>query len=166
LIYYYYPKEETAAEKFDGTKYEMITFNTFHDTKKDKFGKNVYRYKRFRDTYFKFFENIPRLTFIGLMAKACLMAGNSSSGIIEAATFGLPVINVGSRQNYRERNTNVVDIFYDLSLFRTSIKQIINHKENIKYLNRYGNGTAGSKIYSCLKSIDISNRALEKINAY
>jgi len=115
---------------------------------------------------FKFFDNIPRLTFIGLMAKACLMAGNSSSGIIEAATFGLPVINVGSRQNYRERNTNVVDIFYDLSLFRTSIKQLINHKENIKYLNRYGNGTAGSKIYSCLKSIDISNRALEKINAY
>src|SRR5690606_38057240 len=54
--------------------------------------------------------HLARPAFIAAMARADLMAGNSSAGIIEAASFGTPVLNVGPRQNLRERNANVVDV--------------------------------------------------------
>ena len=54
-----------------------------------------------------------RPEFISWLACCDVMVGNSSSGIIEAASFGTPVVNVGSRQNLRERNANVVDVECD-----------------------------------------------------
>lgn len=54
--------------------------------------------------------HLPRRLYLGLMANAQVMIGNSSSGIIEAPGFGLPVINLGSRQRNRLRGENVVDI--------------------------------------------------------
>lgn len=58
---------------------------------------------------FHIFKSISRREFISLMKHAALMVGNSSSGIVEAASFSLPVINIGSRQDGRERGKNVID---------------------------------------------------------
>ena len=48
--------------------------------------------------------------FWGSLMLGGLLVGNSSAGIIEAATFGCPVINIGDRQSGRERNANVIDV--------------------------------------------------------
>lgn len=61
-----------------------------------------------RDAYLV--ENLGTLRYFSLMKLAGAMIGNSSSGIIEAASFELPVVNVGPRQNGRTRAINVIDV--------------------------------------------------------
>jgi len=56
-----------------------------------------------------FTESLGTRAYYGMMALAAVMAGNSSSGIIEAASFRLPVVNVGPRQDGRKRAENVID---------------------------------------------------------
>jgi UDP-hydrolysing UDP-N-acetyl-D-glucosamine 2-epimerase len=55
-------------------------------------------------------DNLGSLVYFSLMRQAAAMVGNSSSGIIEAASLGLPVVNIGSRQAGRERAANVIDV--------------------------------------------------------
>ena len=57
-----------------------------------------------------FFNNLSTRAYYSAMAISSLMVGNSSSGIIEAASFNLRVINVGNRQRGRVRGSNVVDV--------------------------------------------------------
>ena len=62
-------------------------------------------------------RHMPTDDFVPLMAFASCMIGNSSAGIREAASFGTPVVNVGQRQNMRERNKNTIDsscVFEDI----------------------------------------------------
>ena len=61
------------------------------------------------------YTHLPRSEFVSWMAVVDVMLGNSSSGILESATFGTPVVNVGSRQNLRERNPNVIDVQGDVT---------------------------------------------------
>ena len=58
----------------------------------------------------RYVENLGTRAYFGLMARAAAMVGNSSSGIIEAASFTLPVVNVGRRQEGRPRPANVIDV--------------------------------------------------------
>ena len=51
-----------------------------------------------------------------------MLAGNSSSGIIEAATFGTPVVNIGDRQRLRERNANVIDVAAESRCHRAGLR--------------------------------------------
>ncbi len=55
-------------------------------------------------------DNLGTPGYFALMGKAAAMVGNSSSGIIEAASFGLPVVNIGDRQQGRPRAANVIDV--------------------------------------------------------
>ena len=90
------------------------------------------------------------------------MIGNSSSGIWEAATFGVPVINIGTRQEGRTRQANIIDIGYNYESFKNAVDQIesssfqksISHMENI-----YFYPDSGKKIYSVVKR-EINNPKL------
>jgi UDP-N-acetylglucosamine 2-epimerase (non-hydrolysing)/GDP/UDP-N,N'-diacetylbacillosamine 2-epimerase (hydrolysing) len=57
----------------------------------------------------QFVENLGQRGYFSMMREARAMVGNSSSGIIEAASFGLPVVNIGDRQGGRFRGGNVID---------------------------------------------------------
>ncbi|MEO6363550.1 MAG: UDP-N-acetylglucosamine 2-epimerase, partial [Caldimonas sp.] len=73
--------------------------------------------------------HLPRSVFVSWMACCDLMVGNSSSGIIEAASFGTRVVNVGSRQNLRERNANVVDVDAAPDALRAALRRAVaDHK--------------------------------------
>ncbi len=61
------------------------------------------------------------------MKKAKFMIGNSSSGIWEAPSFGLPVINIGKRQEDRVRGKNVIDVNYDLDEVKKAINVVTDH---------------------------------------
>src|SRR2546421_6546797 len=72
-------------------------------------------------------RNIPRPLFLGLLRDAALLAGNSSSGIIEAASFGTPVLDVGDRQKGRERNKNVMHCSTSPASLARAVRSIWNN---------------------------------------
>jgi GDP/UDP-N,N'-diacetylbacillosamine 2-epimerase (hydrolysing) len=109
--------------------------------------------------------HLARDHFIAVMAAADLMIGNSSAGIIEAASFGTPVLNLGRRQNLRERNANVADVpMIDQML----VKHIASALEKGRYPNTncYGDGQSANRITELLTRHDLTPDLLMKVNSY
>ncbi len=120
---------------------------------------------RSADTGIRVATHFPRERFISWMAAADLMIGNSSAGIIEAASFGTPVINVGSRQNLRERNANVIDVDFDGTELEEAIVRALKGGRLERH-NIYGDGQAASRILALLRKTPIDAGLLAKANAY
>lgn len=116
------------------------------------------------------FKNIPRKDFISLMNLASVMVGNSSSGIIEAPSFKIPVVNIGSRQKNRERSQNVLDVIYNKEEIKKAIEKALhdnNFKDCLKNCqNPYGEGNTALKIAKILENIDINDSLLNKALTY
>jgi GDP/UDP-N,N'-diacetylbacillosamine 2-epimerase (hydrolysing) len=117
------------------------------------------------DSNLRVFTHFPRPRFVAWMAAADIMVGNSSAGIIEAASFGTPVINIGSRQHLRERNANTVDVPTDETAIGAALAHALQQGRQPAQ-NVYGNGTAGSRILELLCVIDLNAAMLAKSNAY
>lgn len=79
------------------------------DAHNSKIVSAISRFSKFNKLFYTV-RHMPLEGFTHTMAHASIMIGNSSAGIREAALFGTPVINIGRRQDGRERNGNVVDI--------------------------------------------------------
>lgn len=109
--------------------------------------------------------HLPRPAFVAWMAAADVMVGNSSSGIIEAASLGLPVVNVGERQAGRERSGNVVDCPPLTAAVAASIDQALALRGR-RFENVYGDGKAGERIVELLASLPLEQDLLCKSNAY
>jgi len=109
--------------------------------------------------------HLPREKFVSWMKHADVMLGNSSSGIIEAATFGTPVVNIGVRQRARERSSNVVDVDIDEKQINEAVLTAFERGRQAVE-NVYGTGNSGEKMLTLLKNIPISQDVLEKLNAY
>jgi GDP/UDP-N,N'-diacetylbacillosamine 2-epimerase (hydrolysing) len=103
--------------------------------------------------------------FTSWMAAADLMIGNSSAGIIEAATFGTPVINIGSRQTLRERNPNVRDVDALPESMDRAVRAALAHGR-YDGRNIYGDGEASTRIVDLLAHLDLEPSLLKKTNAY
>lgn len=91
------------------------------------------------------YSHIPYKDYLGLMSIATFMIGNSSSGIIEAPSFNLPVINIGKRQEGRERATNVFDINCKSKEILDAINMILSSSKN-EIKNPYGDGETSKNI--------------------
>ena len=100
------------------------------------------------------FTNLGTQVFLSIMSCSDVMVGNSSSGIHEAVSFKLPVVNVGSRQGGRLRPLNVVDCEPEGKAIRRAISLALS-KEFRKGLrdveNPYGDGQAGERIVTLLE---------------
>src|SRR5207253_6132858 len=108
-----------------------------------------------RNDRFTLVHNLGTEAYFTLMARAAAMVGNSSSGIIEAASFRLPVVDVGIRQRGRDRPANVVHAEPD----RESIVAAIQYATSAEFRrgladlsNPYGDGQAGERIAEVLMS--------------
>ena len=102
-----------------------------------------------------FFKNMRPEDFIQVLHHSQCLVGNSSVGIRECAFLGTPVINIGSRQNGRDRAKNVLDIGYHRKDIIEAIeKQIATGKYPSDSL--YGTGDAGQTIANLLPHIDLS----------
>lgn len=110
-------------------------------------------------------NHLPRPEFINCLAHVDLMMGNSSSGIIEAATFNLTVINIGTRQNLRECSDNVIQSDTTFEAVLDSIKMGLSQK-NRTYNNVYGGGAISERCYQLIKSLNINSDILSKCNAF
>jgi len=120
--------------------------------------------------FIKMFKSIPHKEYLSLMKIASVMVGNSSSGIIEAPSFGLPAINIGSRQEGRERAENVIDVDYDKEQIKAAIKKALddeNFKGKVKNCKSpYGDGGVGVRITDILSEIKIDKKILQKRLTY
>lgn len=123
--------------------------------------------ERYRDDRrVRLISHLPRPDFVSSLAAADVMVGNSSSGIIEAATFGLPVVNVGTRQRDRERSGNVLDVpEADAGKIRAAIAASLGRPRPV-VPNVYGDGQAGQRIVELLATLPIGESVLAKSNAY
>ncbi len=98
------------------------------------------------------FAHLPTELFGNVLRNTDCLIGNSSSGIREACYFGTPVVNVGSRQNKRERGTNVLDALPEKSAIAEAIETQIRHgRYPIEPI--YGDGTAGRKIAEIVATV-------------
>jgi len=105
--------------------------------------------------------------YVNLLKNSCGLIGNSSSGIHETASFNIPTINIGTRQQGRLRPMNVIDVPHDKNKIIDAITKCIKIKENnIEFENPYGDGKSSKRIVEYLKSIDISNSVIQKRITY
>ncbi len=112
--------------------------------------------------------DVPRRIFLGLLREAAVLIGNSSSGIIEAASFGTPVIDVGPRQRGREHGSNITHVSYSGPALRRAINTVWKEAKprRSRGVNVYGSGGAGKKIAAALASVKIDDPLLRKLIAY
>lgn len=120
--------------------------------------------------FLKVFKNLSQVEYLSLLNVADAMIGNSSSGIIEAASFKLPVINIGTRQQGRLRACNVIDVGYEKEEILSGINKALydeQYKEELKScVNPYGDGRAGERISAHLEKIKITRELVQKRITY
>ena len=116
-------------------KMPTLVFYPNADAKNFQIVSAMAKHKENHDFYM--LRHMPLEDFVNTMAHAACMIGNSSAGIREAALFGTPVINIGSRQAGRERNRNVIDVAGDDSTaLRDAIARHLDYRfprDNIYY---------------------------------
>jgi UDP-N-acetylglucosamine 2-epimerase (non-hydrolysing)/GDP/UDP-N,N'-diacetylbacillosamine 2-epimerase (hydrolysing) len=103
--------------------------------------------------------------YYSLMNYAAAMVGNSSSGIIEAASFELPVVNIGDRQKGRLRGGNVIDAESSSDEISEAIQTAIHPRfraELVGMANPYGDGQAAERIVRVLRETELSPALIQK----
>lgn len=113
----------------------------------------------------KAFESLGTKNYFSLMKVASAMIGNSSSGIIEAPSFQLPVVNIGNRQAGRVRAENVLDVSCNSEAIQSALWKAleIDFKNGLKKLvNPYGTGNAAQIIVNKLKSVKLNEKLIKK----
>jgi UDP-hydrolysing UDP-N-acetyl-D-glucosamine 2-epimerase len=107
------------------------------------------------DSKLHFFKNLPTADYVRLMARTACLVGNSSSAIREGSFVGTPAVNVGGRQEGRQRGSNVVDVDYDRREVADGVRAQLEHgpyeREPI-----YGDGHAGERIAEILAKRPLS----------
>lgn len=114
--------------------------------------------RAFREKYpfekIHFFKNFEPNDFLLLLKNATCLLGNSSVGIRECAYLGVPVVNIGTRQNGRERGMNIIDVSYDKEEIIGAVKKWqLNGKPEPSLI--YGGGDAGHRIASKLAEVPL-----------
>jgi UDP-N-acetylglucosamine 2-epimerase (non-hydrolysing)/GDP/UDP-N,N'-diacetylbacillosamine 2-epimerase (hydrolysing) len=114
------------------------------------------------------FTNLDAVTYWSLLREASMLVGNSSSGIMETASFELPTVNIGMRQQGRERAKNVLDA----AATEASILQAIEQAKTPQFrrslagmINPYGDGHASEKIVEVLTTVPLNQELLMKRHA-
>ncbi len=102
-----------------------------------------------------FFKNMEPNDFLKLLVNSKCLIGNSSVGIRECSYLGVPVVNIGTRQNKRERGSNVLDTIYDKNEILKSIQNRMTTK-NIVSENMYGDGKSGQRIANILADTEFT----------
>jgi UDP-hydrolysing UDP-N-acetyl-D-glucosamine 2-epimerase len=127
-----------------------IVFWPNADAGSDDIARGIRKFREHRDDLrMHFFKNLPAETYIRLMLGTACLVGNSSSGIREGAFIGTSAVNIGSRQDMRQRGRNVIDVGHDRKAIADAIERQVRHGP---YSTDpvYGDGHAGKRIADVL----------------
>ena len=122
-------------------------------------------FARMRPNRAKFVDNLGTQVYFSLMAHAASMVGNSSSGIVEAASFKLPVVNVGNRQRGRVHAENVIDTGYSRAEIARGIDKALSvdfRKSLSGLVNPYGDGRSAERIIDKIRETPFDAKLLLK----
>jgi UDP-hydrolysing UDP-N-acetyl-D-glucosamine 2-epimerase len=117
---------------------------------------------------FKLFDSLGQHKYLSCLKCLDLMLGNSSSGLIEAPSFGMPVVNIGDRQKGRLRAGNIIDAGTEVEQIRAGITKALSRefREGLKTkdnpYDQFRDGRTSFRIKEKLKHVDISDRLLKK----
>ena len=137
------------------------------DSRNDIIYKNIQKFTT-KYNFIKFYPTLPRNDYLGFLKNCGVLVGNSSSGIIEASFFKKPVVNIGTRQKFRERGPNVIDVKnFSQKSISTAILSALKMKPNdLKYSTIYGKGNVSKKIIKHLERIKVDTKLLQKQITY
>lgn len=105
--------------------------------------------------------NLDHLVYWALLREAALLAGNSSSGIMETASLALPTLNVGIRQQGRTRASNVIDVPAEKSAITAGLDEALSPRFRATLqglVNPYGDGYAAERIVDILATCPLDDR--------
>src|SRR3989338_7622267 len=112
------------------------------------------------------YTSLGQIKYLSLLKQVAVMVGNSSSGLTEAPSFELPVVNIGDRQSGRARAQNLIDVPECKDGF---VRQVIEKALSVEFRNSlkamqnpYGKGDASEKIVTKLKTITLSETLIKK----
>jgi UDP-hydrolysing UDP-N-acetyl-D-glucosamine 2-epimerase len=114
------------------------------------------------------YRNCTRTDYLALLRDAAVLVGNSSSGIIEAASFGTPVIDIGDRQRGREHGNNVTHVPYVRSRIVEAIRAHAGRRSRGRRPshNRYSRPNTSKRIAEILALLPLDGRTSGKLIAY
>ncbi len=118
--------------------------------------------ERHRDARIHLFRNMLPEDFLRLLMRCACIVGNSSVAIRECSFLGVPAVNIGTRQQGRERAHNVIDVDYDRAAIRRAIDEH-GHNGRPARDTLYGDGHAGARIADLLATVELT---IEKRLAY
>jgi UDP-N-acetylglucosamine 2-epimerase (non-hydrolysing)/GDP/UDP-N,N'-diacetylbacillosamine 2-epimerase (hydrolysing) len=113
----------------------------------------------------KLFVNLPPATYWGLLGQVEAIVGNSSSGIMEAASFALPAVDIGMRQRGRERGRNVLSVEPEKDAILTALATARSEsfRNSLRGMeNPYGDGRSSERIAAVLAGVPLGERLLIK----
>lgn len=131
--FWFWPNVDAGA---DGTSKGIRVFREHHNIE-----------------HIHFFKNMEGRDFLKLLYNSKALIGNSSVGIRECSYMGVPVVNIGTRQNGRDRGSNVIDVDYNKEDIINAIQHCIQ-KERVKD-KTYGGGDAGKRIADVIAATEI-----------
>ena len=114
--------------------------------------------------HFHWLTHLSRDDYLSLIAHSDLLIGNSSSGIIEAASLGTPTVNIGDRQAMRERNASVFDCAISPEAIDRAIESALAFAG--PFTNIYDQGGCAPRIAACLKQLPLSPAQKKKKFSY
>ena len=163
-----YSEMKTLLQTLDTMKKQTVLLYPNCDAGGRRFISLIQQYEK--KPYIHVIKNMPHEDYLNLMKYVDVMIGNSSSGIIEAPSFSIPVVNIGTRQKGRERSRNILDVeakkenilrIIDIALHdNTFAKKVKNTK------NRFGQGNAAQQIINILKTISLDQDLIKKQITY
>lgn len=107
------------------------------------------------DNFLHLFTSLPPEIYTKLLNKCACMVGNSSSAIREGAVIGVPAVNIGTRQNGREKGKNVINVGHNKGAIADAIEKQLKHgKYTPDYI--YGDGKAGERIADILATCELN----------
>jgi GDP/UDP-N,N'-diacetylbacillosamine 2-epimerase (hydrolysing) len=111
-------------------------------------------------------DHAERHMFLGMMRDCSALIGNSSSGVIEAGSFGTPVLDVGPRQHGRERGPNVRHVEWNAAALRSAVRKTLLQRRTRRADNPYERGGAGRRIAAALAALTIDADVCRKVIRY
>jgi UDP-N-acetylglucosamine 2-epimerase (hydrolysing) len=117
----------------------------------------IKKYQEFQgNPRFRVFPSLRFEYFLTLLKNAQFIIGNSSAGIREAPYYGIPIINIGTRQQNRDMHAEIINVDYDLNSISTALKNIDLQKSE-KVISHFGDGTSATQFLNSLLNSDIWN---------
>ena len=120
--------------------------------------------------HFFSFKNLDRVVYVNLLRHASVLVGNSSSGLLEAPSLNLPVVNVGSRQRGRLHGNNVLFVDHDEGEISRALKKCLEDQDFLERLrvstNPYGQGDSAEKVHKIICGLDFTDDLIYKNITY